>query len=308
MKSLTTYINEKLIINKHINNKHKETIYIKRLEDFTNTIENIISQSNTTLLDLSNISFEYYEDDVLLLESKFNNLLFNMKVHTKYEKIDVSNWCFSEKIHNISGIFRDCRSVKEIIGLDTWDVSNITSMRSFFSGCSNITDMSGIENWNVSSVQQMSAFFAGCMSLKRLDLSKWDVSNAQYVSVLFKKCLNLEEIKGLDKWNTENFGSCGMMFQSCTKLKTLDLSNWIMDKVISTNEMFDECRELTSIGDISNWNTEHIQTMEKMFYNCENLSCDCRQWNIHPRCTLTKVATYTNRRIFYSPQRKNIKI
>ncbi len=294
MKSLTTYITEKMVYNKTNSNK---TIFVKNIEELKSLIVETADKFS-----LTNISFEEYEDDVYELQREFPRL-----ISTRAAVIDVSNWVFGDKIVNIEALFSKNYNVKEIIGLDTWDVSNIENFGGLFEHCDNIETIDGIENWNVSKAVKLSGMFSYCGSLKKLDLSKWDVSNTKYNSMLFAECKELKEIKGLDKWNTNMFYACGLMFKNCSSLETLDLSNWSMDKVQTTNEMFYNCSNLTTIGDVSNWDVSNVKDMSQMFYNCGNLECDCANWKLHIRCNTNKLSTYTSRRIFRGPKR-NIKI
>ena len=294
MKSLTTYITEKMVYNKANSNK---TVFVKNVEE----LKSLIVETNNKF-SLTNISFEQYEDDVYELQREFSRLII-----THATVIDVSNWIFGDKIVNIEALFSKNHNVKEIIGLDTWDVSNIENFGGLFEHCDSIETLDGIENWNVSKAIKLSGMFSGCSSLKKLDLSKWDVSNVKYNSMLFAECKELKEIKGLDKWNTNMFYACGLMFKKCSSLETLDLSNWKMGKVQSTNEMFYDCYNLTTIGDVSNWDVSNVKDMQSMFYNCGKLECDCINWKLHIRCNISKLSTYTTRRIFRGPKR-NIKI
>ena len=294
MKSIKEYVIEKMVYNKTNINK---TVFVKNIEE----LKSLIVEKDDKF-SLTNISFEEYEDDVFDLQRKFPNL-----IKTTASIIDVSNWNLGDKIVNIEGLFSKNHNVKEIIGLDTWDVSHIENFGGLFEYCDSIETIDGIENWDISKAIKISGMFSNCSSLKKLDLSKWDVSNTKYNSMLFAECKNLKEIKGLDKWNTNTFYACGLMFKNCSSLETLDLSNWKMDNIQTTNEMFYNCSNLTTIGDVSNWNVSNVKDMQSMFYNCGNLECDCINWKLHIRCNTNKLSTYTSRRIFRGPKR-NIKI
>ena len=41
---------------------------------------------------------------------------------------------------------------EEIIGLDTWDMSNAISIKGMFRNCKKLKDISGIYNWNISKI------------------------------------------------------------------------------------------------------------------------------------------------------------
>lgn len=294
MKSITTYITEKMVYTKATANK---IIFVRNIKE----LKSLIIETNDKF-SLTNISFEEYEDDIVQLHREFRTL-----IKTQASVIDVSNWVFGNKVYSISDLFAQNYNVKEIIGLDTWDVSNINNFSGLFDRCNNLESIKGIENWNTSNAITLSGIFSNCQSLTSLNLSNWDVSKSRYASLLFGDCIKLKEIKGLNKWNTNEFYSCGLMFRNCSSLEKLDLSNWKMDKVQNMNGMFCDCNNLMSIGDVSNWDVSNVKDMSEMFYNCGNLECDCSNWKLHIRCKTNKLSTYTSRRIFRAPKR-NIKI
>lgn len=291
MKSIQDYITEKMVYNSSNIQKTTFVKTIKELKSLINETDNKFS--------LTNISFEEFEEDIFELQREFPRL-----ITTNAKVIDVSNWIFGDKIVNIEALFSKNHNVKEIIGLDTWDVSNIENFGGLFEDCDSIETIDGIENWNVSKAIKLSGMFSKCSSLKKLDLSKWNVSNVKYNSMLFAECKELKEIKGLDKWNTNMFYACGLMFKNCSSLEALDLSNWQMGNVQTTNEMFAYCDNLETIGDVSKWDVSNVKDMSKMFYYCGHLECDCSSWKLHIRCNTYKVSTWTSRRIFNAPKRK----
>lgn len=93
-------------------------------------------------------------------------------------------------------MFYGCYSLKQIKGIENWDVSNVKDMHGMFYHCENL-DQLDLTNWDVSNVEYMSWMFARCNNLDRLDLSKWDVSNVEYMYNMFYEC-PLEEQYGKD--------------------------------------------------------------------------------------------------------------
>ena len=84
---------------------------------------------------------------------------------------------FQRTGENVTGAFT-------IVGLETWNVSNVIDMSSMFSSTGmNATtfNISDISNWNTSNVTNMSDMFRdmGASSTNdwRLDLNSWNVSN-----------------------------------------------------------------------------------------------------------------------------------
>ena len=138
MKSLTYYINEKLII--------KKSKY-KYFPESKNELKNIIKQrikkegNNVDLndIDVSNITDMSY----LFSDSDFNG--------------DISKWNVSN-VTNMGYMFLGCESFNQDIS--KWNVSNVTNMSSMFRKCKNFNQ--DISKWNVSNVNKNYNIFNNC--------------------------------------------------------------------------------------------------------------------------------------------------
>ena len=114
MKSLKSYIQEKLIIKKSNNYKYfPETN--KELKDI---IKQRIKQEGNKV-DLNDIDVSKITDMSYLFEgTAFNG--------------DISNWDVSN-VTNMYAMFYNCKTFNQDIS--SWDVSKVTNMRNMFSGC-----------------------------------------------------------------------------------------------------------------------------------------------------------------------------
>lgn len=90
-------------------------------------------------------------------------------------------------------------------------------------------------------------------------------------SSMFKGFSSITVINNLDRLNVGNVTSFNSMFSGCSALKAIDLSSWDTKKVKNTSNMFENCKNLESIGDLSNWSTSLITNMSSMFKSCESL-------------------------------------
>lgn len=70
----------------------------------------------------------------------------------------------------------------EIVGLDTWDVSNVTSMNRLFYGFNSKIGKNDLSKWNVSKVKSLDEAFA--FSNVELDISDWKLNSLKS----FDKC------------------------------------------------------------------------------------------------------------------------
>ena len=105
------------------------------------------------------------------------------------KEVNVTGWNFGNQT-DISNIFKDTYFLTRIIGLNTWDVSNITHMRSLFEGC----------------------------GMKSIDLSSWDTRSLKDIGNMFYFCSGLESIVGLENLNTDNINHYESAFEACPRL------------------------------------------------------------------------------------------
>ena len=141
MKSLSRYIQEKLIIKKNKSTNYKyfpeskdelRDIILKRIKDEGNEV------------DLNDIDVSKITDMSYL----FADLDFNG---------DISAWNVSNAI-NMKWMFSLCKSFNQDIS--NWDVSNVTNMKYMFYGCKSFNQ--DISNWNVSNVIYKQSIFYKC--------------------------------------------------------------------------------------------------------------------------------------------------
>ena len=139
MKSLSTYIQEKLIIKK--SNRYKyfpqsklelKAIIEKRIKDEGNEVD-------LNDIDVSNIKDMSY----LFSHKDFNG--------------DISNWEVSN-VKDMFGMFLECKLFNK--NISNWDVSNVRDMNYMFCKCQSFNQ--DISKWDVSHVTNMANMFYGC--------------------------------------------------------------------------------------------------------------------------------------------------
>ena len=138
MKSLTRYIQEKLVIKKH-NYKY----FPKTKEELKDLIKQRIEQEGPEV-DLNDIDVSKIKD----MSDLFYGLNFNC---------DISNWNVSN-VTNMCCMFYSCQEFNKDIS--KWDVSNVTDMSYMFYYCEAFNQ--DISNWDVSNVINMYGMFNNC--------------------------------------------------------------------------------------------------------------------------------------------------
>ena len=207
MKSLTTYIAEKMIFNKstatnynyHPKSKAElQKIIIDRIKEEGNELD-LNDIDTSALTDLSHL----FDNTISELFADFNGNI---------SKWDVSN------VNNMYHIFGFCESFN--CDLSEWDVSKVKNMRLMFNECYSFEGI-GLENWNVSNLEIIEGAFSNCIKLTGKELENWDVSNVQYAIDTFYGCKNLS--CDLDNWNMSNCKEMDDMFYGC---KNMDIPKW----------------------------------------------------------------------------------
>ena len=261
MKSIITYINEKLKVRS--NNTLQKVNWPETKTEYENFIKPRISNDNK-YLDLSNIIFNSNNPISLVIDA-----LNEIKIdHNDIETINVTGVEFTDNIKHLQYLFSDLLGLKNIIGFDTIDFNNITTLTgAFYKTNIETIELDGANMGNIETVQ---AFFKNCKSLKRVTLKNWDCSNLTNVTHMFYGCYNLEEVIGLDTW--ENFNPIELtgMFLYCENLKTVDISNWDTSKVTYTYDMFCKCTELETLN-LSKWDCTNFVWTSQMFLGCSKL-------------------------------------
>lgn len=186
---------------------------------------------------------------------------------TPYQVMDLTNL-------DVSGVTRTSQmfafsKVKQIIGLDHWDTSNITDMGSMFLACGGLTNVGDLGSWNVSKVTNMVSMFEGCSNLRTTgNLDNWDNANVGNMAHMFAYDGSLTSVGNLSNWRLPNVQRTDMMFAYTGNLTNIgDLSKWGMGKDTNMSHMFDSMSSLTTLGDLSNWDTSNVTDMNHMFNN-----------------------------------------
>ena len=140
------------------------------------------------------------EEDMITTNEVLRNRIYELyKEQGKGDTLDVSSLTNAIKCDDFSSIFQGYAAVKQIIGLEKWDVSKVTNMDRMFSGCTHFN--SDLSKWDVSSVGYMNSMFWGCENFNS-NLSKWDVSSVEDMGNMFSGCENFNS--DLSKWNVSN--------------------------------------------------------------------------------------------------------
>ena len=184
MKRLSTYIQEKLIINKDY---HDNKIVVKSFDELRKIIED---RYNKLGPGTEQDPIDFNDIDVSNIDS-FCNKGKGIFEGTKFKYIDISDWDVSS-VTDMSYMFYRCNELTSVGNISCWDISSVTDMSYMFAFCKKFNQ--DISKLGVSSVTDMSYMFLDCKSFNK-DISKWNVSKVKNNILMFFDCSIKDEYK-----------------------------------------------------------------------------------------------------------------
>ena len=237
--------------------------YVKALGNSGATSINLSVNNFTINLSVNN--FTINKESLTDLSSLFANMP-NLK------EVNVTG-LVTDKVKNVSRMFYNDSALTTIVGLDTWDTSNVTDMSYIFASFTNPTT----DNHKPQGLEHTG-------SLKALDLSGWKTSNVTNMACMFTGQNHLETLKGLSNWNTSKVTNMAQMFHGLSKLQDGslgDLSKWKTSKVTDMTYMFAVMSLQTDLSFVNGWKTGMVTDMSYMFAKDEKLQkLDLSNWDV----------------------------
>ena len=248
------------------------------------------------------------EDKITTNEELKNKIKELYKEQGEGETLDVSSLTKFIKCDDFSDIFRGFYKVKQIIGLEDWDVSSVKDMKFMFSFCKNFN--SDLSNWDVSNVKDMHYMFYKCRSFNS-DLSNWDVSKVENMTGMFSECDSLKikpswYMKKLSKitesiWSDIQDRSSGdtvrkedlittngelrkkilELYKEQGEGETLDVSSLTNRiKCDDFSDIFQGYTKVKHIIGLEDWDVSKVTNMFSMFWGCKNFNSDLSNWDV----------------------------
>lgn len=219
MKTLKQHIEERLIINKKFKQETFKPNTSEELKYYISSKAHELIRNNDNILDLSDVDLSLISKKTSYDKSLyqiFRDPLF--KIKRNKITVDVSNWDVTE-YDRIDCLFFDCPCIETVIGLETWDVSNVKDFTEFFSQCSNLKNVN-VSGWKLHNATMTCAMFCDCKNLKKIDgIDTWDFKDDSRIDMtnMFCNCNNLTDIGDIDYWENVVRYKDGMFYR-CNKL------------------------------------------------------------------------------------------
>lgn len=141
------------------------------------------------------------------------------KISNTIEEINVQNFHFNNNTW-LRFMFHECKSLKKITGLSSWDVSKINNFCYLFSNCNNLEQIDDISSWDVSNGHIFTCVFKRTYKLKDLPISNWNMSNATKLYSMFEKTSAKFDISN---WNLQP----NVIKTICSEI---DYDDWVIDE------------------------------------------------------------------------------
>ena len=148
-----------------------------------------------------------------------------------------------------------------------------TSCYCWFKEFENLKEFVGIENFNTSEVTTMRSMFDKCRNLESIDLSHFDTRNLKSMRSMFYDCIKLITLD-LSSFNTDLVETMQFTFTNCSTLTCINIRNFNPKNVENMSGMFSECKQLTTILVGQDWTQENILSVtssQNMFVNCNEI-------------------------------------
>ena len=155
------------------------------------------------------------------------------------------------KLGTENSYFNGCTNLTTISG--TFDLSGIDNLGTMFRNCSSLTNVQGIESWDVSGVTYIDSMFDGA-TLFNQDISGWDVSNVLNMQNMFRNATSFNQ--PLNSWDVSSVTVMANMFKGATSFNQ-PLNSWDVSSVTQMGNMFNEAISFNQ--DISSWDISSIQ-------------------------------------------------
>ena len=181
------------------------------------------------------------------------------------EVIDLRNVTFNSNITNMTQMFRYCKNLKRIFGLDRINTSKVTITSNMFAGCSSLEELTGLENWELNSITNMSYMFNGCAKLITPPITTFGNANKPTTNC------NYSEIYGKCTFTAEGItfrvvGACNLYraFVQCKQLDQTITFEWNTDQPVNVMGLF--C-EGTNVSVLGNFNlTSCVELFNRFFF------------------------------------------
>lgn len=181
-----------------------------------------------------------------------------------------------------SYLFADLPNLKEFIGLNRLNTSNVKNMNYMFNNLREIKELN-LDSFDTKNVESMDYMFNYMYGLEKLDLRSFDTSNVISMVGLFQGMINLKDLY-ISNFDTSNVISMNYMFSGLWNIRDLEISNFNTSSVVNMNYMFSYLYSVNHL-DLTNFNTSNVISMNYMFAESLIKEINLSSFTVSPETT-----------------------
>ena len=250
------------MVSQKSSNLYLDDIDVSKIDDMNSLFMGIPGSLNIKKIDVTGWNTSKVESMGYMF-----GLLNNLKEISGIEDFHTEN------VERMSYMFLECKKLKKI-NLSNWNIKKVTSLSGMFKDCQRLTEIIGLENLKTDVLLYTNDMFYNCFKLEKIDINNWNTSNLFSTANMFRNCKKLTDVK-IGKIDTSHIASMESMFENCQSLVNIDdLSNWDLQALSTFKKMFKKCYNLIKIKGLDNWfkgNRQQRKYMDEMFAECVNL-------------------------------------
>ena len=167
------------------------------------------------------------------------------------------------------------RGTKQIVGIQNWNVSKVTSTRDMFYNANRLTSLN-LGSWDTKSLKTPNGMFHGSSALTTLNVSGWNTSNVTTLQSIFSHCKALTALD-VSGWDVRKVTDMSFAFSDCGA-PVLDLHTWKTNSLYTLEKTFAGAAAKTI--NVAGWDTSKVIDMGSTFENTANVQAlDLATWD-----------------------------
>lgn len=188
----------------------------------------------------------------------------------RFSSIDLSLFS-STNVTTMESMFERCAQL-ESIDISGFDSASLTTTENMFYCCYLLPSVSFPAAFTCSKVVTTVQMFDDCRKLSTLDLSHFDSSALTEAKFMFAALFSLSSITLGPAFTCENVTNTNAMFAQCEALTQLDLEYFNPTSLTKTDDMFNGCKNLSTLYTAPDVDWSSATSSSSMFYNCTSLT------------------------------------
>lgn len=185
---------------------------------------------------------------------------------------DIKQWGIVDMYFN-TYMFRDCSNLTGISAIDTPIFGAFTNLEGMFFGCTLLgTTTTNMNSWDLSNVISVRYMFYACINFNS-NISSWNVSNISNFVSMFNSATLFNQ--NISSWNVSGATNMSQMFNDAYAFNQ-NIGSWNVSNVTDMSSLFAGCIAFNQ--NISNWNVANVTDMTNMFVNAYVFNQDLSHW------------------------------